>query len=195
MSTKVLGSYTPMDIDGIVQLMRDHPDIYFITDTKYGDAVHVRQEFRDVLRAMGPDAPTLTKRLIVQFYGEGMLSLVKGVYPFQNFIYTTYHHPSTASRNAKALAFCRDYGVPVLTLDTLHWSAKYQKQLSAAGIAVVINTIDSDAQAAKLRAQGVRFLQSNTMMGPFGATAAEIQAQPRAVTIAPSGIVPSQFGD
>jgi glycerophosphoryl diester phosphodiesterase len=173
MATKILGRYTPLDVNGVVQLMREHPDIFVITDTKYTDWPHVRQQFAAIVRAMGPDAPTLTNRLVVQIYEESMYGYVRRVYPFPNIIYTLYRQTTSLERLHRAVSFARNHGIPAITLDLPHYSASRAAVLRASGIAPCVNTIDSASQAAMLFSQGVRFIQSDTQPGvPSPSTAA-----------------------
>lgn len=163
LATKVFGKYTPLDMGAIAGLMRTHPDMYIVTDTKYSDAPHVRAEFKQLIAALGPDKDELSKRIIVQIYNESMLGTVQSVYPFKNVIFTMYRLGTSATIAARTVRFAAAHGIKVLTFDMTHWSPKFVAQVRAAGIAPAINTIDSQATAAKLWEEGVRFLYSDSL--------------------------------
>jgi glycerophosphoryl diester phosphodiesterase len=165
MATKVFGKYTPLDIEHIVALMRSHPDMYIVTDTKFTDSSRVRAQFGAVIKAMGKDAPTLSQRVIVQIYGESMLSRVRSVYRFKNIIYTLYRQDLRSSVNTRAIQFAHANGIRAITIDTSRYSPSLARQIRAAGIAPAVNTIDSSGQAADMYSAGVRYLYSDTLPG------------------------------
>ena len=183
----MLGSYTPLDIDQVVGLMRTHPDMYVVTDTKYVDAPHVKQEFGLIVRAMGSDKAELGKRFIVQIYNESMLEPIRSVYPFPNVIYTIYQHNLLPAKSSRSVQFARANGIPVITLDMVHWSARLAAEIRAAGLASAINSINSPSEAAALNAAGVRFLYSDSLPArPWWAgTLAVLPVAPMAPTAMP----------
>jgi hypothetical protein len=171
LGTKVFGKFTPLDINGIIALMRAHPDMYVVTDTKYKDLPNVRKEFGALVRAMGPDASSLSKRFIVQTYDEPMYTYVMSVYRFPNVLYTTYWLDTRPATLTRAVQFARAHGIRVVTFDMFHYSKKLMSQARAFGIAPAINTIDSAPQAAELNAEGARFIYSDTLPNrPWWAT-------------------------
>ena len=161
--TKVFGKYTPIDINVIVGLMRTHPDMYVITDTKYVDAPNVRKEFGAIIRALGSDKATLSNRFIVQIYQEQMLKTVRSVYPFANVLYSLYWQNARPATSTRAVQFAKANGIRVLTFDMNRWSKRFVGEVRAAGIAPAVNTINDPNQAAALNAGGVRFLYSDTL--------------------------------
>jgi glycerophosphoryl diester phosphodiesterase len=189
LATKILGKYTPLSIDDVIGLMRAHPDIYVITDTKYPDWPHVSMQFREIVRAMGKDAPALSQRLVVQIYEENMLGFVRRVYPFPNIIYTLYRQSASLQRLQEAAKFARNHGIGVITLDLPHYSASRVAMLRADGIAPCVNTVNSASQAAQMFAQGVRFIQSDNQPGAPGLSAAGLAGGAKATPpLAPSAV-------
>jgi len=163
MRTKVFGKYTPMNINTVIGLMRAHPDMYVITDTKFSDSAHVRLEMNLIVRAMGKDKNELAKRFIIQIYHEGMVTMVRKVYPWPNIIFTTYHLSTTYSRNLGAVIWAKRYGIHVVTLDMYHYSSKLASSARKAGIALAVNTINSPSKAGSLNSAGVRYLYTDSL--------------------------------
>ena len=163
MATKVFGKYTPLDIERIVKLMRDHRDMYIITDTKLVDGPGIKNEFRLLRAAMGKDANDLCKRVIVQIYNEPMIYTVRGVYNFPNILYTLYQVRLTQSASSGAVRFARAHGLKVVTFDTKRYSQSFVNEVRAAGLAPAVNTIDSASTSKSMRDGGVRFFYSNSL--------------------------------
>ena len=163
LATKVFGKYTPMDINMVVGLMRSHPDMYVITDTKFSDSAHVRLEMRLIVKAMGKYKNTLAPRFIIQIYHEDMYNMVRSAYPWPNMILTTYHLPTSYSRNLAAVTFAKRYGIHVVTMDTYHYSSKLESKAHDMGIALAVNTINSPSRAGSLNSAGVRYLYTDSL--------------------------------
>jgi glycerophosphoryl diester phosphodiesterase len=161
--TKVLGKYTPLDITQIAQLMRTHPDMYIVTDTKHSDSWYVRTQFRAILAAFGSDSAALSRRVVVQIYDEPMLARVREVFPADTIIYTLYRLSLRAAVSDRAVQFARTRGIQVITCDMRRWTPRFSAQIRAAGIAPAVNTINAPASAAALNRDGVRFIYSDAL--------------------------------
>jgi glycerophosphoryl diester phosphodiesterase len=71
--------------------MRDYPDIWIVTDTKYKDPEMVNKQFTIMKEtALKADALDVFDRFIVQLYSEEMHEAVEAVYPFEPYIFTMY---------------------------------------------------------------------------------------------------------
>ncbi len=162
-ATKVFGTFTPLDMERIAQLMRTHPDMYLITDSKYGDTKHTVEEMHALIAALGPDRAELGDRIIVQIYNEQMYADVRSVYPFKNVIYTLYRLKNDDATNSRAVRFAQAKGIRVVVFDMTRWSTRLVSQIRAAGISMAVHTIDSPSTAAMLKANGVRYLYSDSL--------------------------------
>lgn len=162
MATKVLGHYTPLDVKAVARLMRKHPDMYIITDTKGTKTSQVRAEMRMLRSELGPDRNELSKRVIIQIYNEPMLKTVRSVYRFQNIIYTLYQLQTTTTR---AVQFSKAHDIPVIVYDMTRWSPRFAAQIRRAGIASALHTINKAAIATQLRSYRVRYIYSDALPG------------------------------
>ena len=163
LSTPILGSYTPLDIHGVVRLMRKYPDIYVVTDTRYKDTARVRKQFRAIVAAMGSKRLSLGKRIIVQVYDEKMFRTVRSIYPFRQVIYSLYQQEWTASLPYRAARFARANRIRVVALPASRWSPAVTSRLRAAGVATAVHTVNSPEVASQLRASGVRLIYTDQL--------------------------------
>ncbi len=81
MTSKIYGKYSPMDLEMLAEYMREHEDLYIVTDSKeFG--THLAQSIKK-------DYSDLLNRFIVQVYSEEEYREVKSL-GFDKIIYTLY---------------------------------------------------------------------------------------------------------
>ena len=189
MKTKILKNYTPLDIEAIAQLMRTHPDMYIITDTKGETRTAVRNEMQLLRKGLGPDRDALSQRVIIQIYNQPMLGWVGEIYRFPNIIFTLYKLKTTAG----AVDFAKANGIPVIVYDMTRWSLAFAAQIRAAGIASALYTINSSSTAASLRKNHVRYIYTDAL--PSGTLTGTTALTPSKVTIVPTHMKLGKHGD
>jgi len=190
MATKVLHSYTPLDVEAIAQLMRTHPDMYIITDTKDPGQANARAEIQMLRAQLGPDRNELSKRVIIQIYNEQMLKTVRSVYRFPNIIYTLYMLTTTTTR---AVQFSQANDISAIVYDTTRWSTRFAAQIRAAGIASAVHTVNSASTAAMLRSHKVRYIYTDALApGPSGGFRSLLS---RTTVLAPTHMKLGKHGD
>ncbi|GAA4859276.1 hypothetical protein GCM10023310_43100 [Paenibacillus vulneris] len=153
MSQKIMNKYTPMDITRIMELMRQFPDMYIVTDTKETQSNLVRQQFQIIVSAANHD-PELLNRVIPQIYNQGMLDDIKSIYDFHNIIYTLYMSPDT---NEQVIEFVKKQNIKVITLPIQRADSKFLKDLKDNGVLSYVHTINS-----------LRDLKNHEMNGVYG---------------------------
>ena len=148
--TKINYLYTPLDVDGLLELLEAYPDTYLITDSKETEESAVRREFRALnaaIEATGDEG--LYDRIIVQIYNEEMFSTVQEECPVSNWVYTLYQ---TAEPDYDRVgAFCRDNGIGVVTLDKSRCSQAVNDTLHSYGVKTYYHTV---YQMSSIRAMG-----------------------------------------
>lgn len=141
MNTKICYLYEPLDIDGMLELMEKYPDTYLVTDSKFTDERSVKEEFRRFSEAIERTGDTeLYKRIIVQIYSFEMLDWVKDTFacPDENFILTLYTmYPRDYEKIGQ---FCRDNGVPVVTMSSTILTKENVSTLHGYGVRVYTHT-------------------------------------------------------
>ena len=133
--------YTPLDIDGLLKLMKEYPDTYLVTDTKEYEEDGVREtfrRFREALERAGDE--TLQDRIIVQLYHYDMYEWVKEETDLDNFLFTLYQLPD--KNYVKIGQFCEENGVPVVTLPETILEEKNVRVLHEYGVKVYAHTVN-----------------------------------------------------
>lgn len=113
-NTKIYGKYTPTSFLDILNLMQKYPDFYLMTDSKSTQPDAAKKEFQILVNtAKRVGKEDLLDRIIVQVYNQKMYYAVKSVYPFKNFIYTTYQQRDAAFY--RMIKFCKANGIQGVT--------------------------------------------------------------------------------
>lgn len=162
MSSLWYDKYHTIDVDGVFQLLQEHPDAYIITDTKYFDEERVTLQFSEIINAAKKYDAKLLDRLIIQIYRPEMLELVMNLYPWKSIIYTLYSNPDWTPENV--LAFAKESGVKFITI----WGSLVERETidlwDAAKIKVGAHTINSLAEANRLRSLGVSVIYTDFLL-------------------------------
>jgi glycerophosphoryl diester phosphodiesterase len=104
MKQSINKKYTPLDINGIIELLIIYPDISIVTDTKHLDLASIKKQFSQIIKSANYD-PAILNRIIPQIYNQEMLTSVNNIYKFENIIYTLYSSPDN---NEQVLNFVKD---------------------------------------------------------------------------------------
>lgn len=141
LNTPICYYYTPLDIDGLLALMKEYPGVYIVTDSKDTDEKTVRAQFRALSEAVGrANDPSLWDRIVVQIYKEKMLDWVKEEAPVTNWIFTLYQ---IANPDYQAIgAFCRDNDIPVVTVESRRLNKKMAQTLHSYGQKIYVHTVN-----------------------------------------------------
>ena len=159
MGSKIYDKYTPMDIDMLLLLMRDYPDIIICTDNKYTDQPTIKKQFTTLVnRAKALHVEDVLDRLHVEIYNKKMITTVKKIYPFPSYCYTLYKTFKKAPTNAQLeniLAFCADNGIRMVSMKVEWWKPSYMKLYDKYGLEAGIYTTNDREYALQLIEQGV----------------------------------------
>lgn len=141
LNTPICYYYTPLDIDGLLALMKEYSGVYIVTDSKDTDEKTVRAQFRALSEAVRrADDPSLWDRIVVQIYQEKMLDWVKKEAPVTNWIFTLYQ---ITNPDYQAIgAFCRDNNIPVVTVESSRLNKKMAQTLHSYGQKIYVHTVN-----------------------------------------------------
>ena len=95
MSSEIFWNYTPADLSYVASFLREHPEIYIVTDIKTDNVRGVEK--------IAEDCPDLLDRFIIQIYSEDEYAPVREC-GFDNVIYTLYMLPWHEKVDTVALA-------------------------------------------------------------------------------------------
>lgn len=141
METPICFYYTPLDIDGIISLMNEYPDVYFVTDSKDMDKKTVQTQLKLISTAINKsDNADLWDRLIVQIYHEEMYEWVISQVPVKNWIFTLYQIKNPDFH--KLGAFCQERNISVVTMPRERVDASGKLILNSYGCKVYLHTVN-----------------------------------------------------
>lgn len=142
MNTELRGSLTPMCVESLVGFLREHPDLYIVTDVK-GDEVAAIQ----ALAQIGPD---VKDRFIIQIYKESEYDPVKEC-GFPNIIYTLYNLDKADKMDFDRLtAFAATHPLVGYTYPLTYFQAEgYHEGMAKTGVPLFVHTVNgTEAQEA-----------------------------------------------
>lgn len=147
MKTPIYGKYTPLSFDEIVLFMKEHKDVYLITDTKSAEGDYYRKEFQemvDTARVYGCEE--VLDRVVVQIYHAYMYGDIQEIYPFKNMIFTLYEegyrgNPEEMEQYAE---FCRKNLIDVITMRQDFYSDELNAICKNYGVQLFVHTVNED---------------------------------------------------
>lgn len=145
MNQKIYKKYSSLDINGIIGLLRKYDDIYIVTDTKYDKSDLVKQHFELIVESANFDKSILD-RIIPQIYKQPMLSDIKGVYDFPEFIYTLY---SSGDTDQQVVNFVTENKIKAVAMPDWRVKEDFVRELNNSKVYTFIHTINNKQTAKK----------------------------------------------
>ncbi|MDR2481864.1 MAG: hypothetical protein LBD07_06225 [Spirochaetaceae bacterium] len=154
LEAKILGEYTTLFIDDIVNLMEIYQDMYIVTDTKEAsDTEYITIEFMEIKRAAEKSSYGIMDRIVPQIYLPQMLETLYAIYEFQNVIYTLYQSPQT---DYEVMQFVVSHkSITAVTMPLYRANAEFVEALTQAGKKVYVHTVNKFEEAYQTREKGV----------------------------------------
>lgn len=165
MSSKIYGKYTTLDIEAIIRFAMEHPDVYFITDTKSSEL-----EVSEILEVIQDTSKKLeyeefNRQFIVQFYNYEEYENINANYSFQNYIFTLYRMKGELKENGvdNILDYCISNNIKVITLPKEYATKEICEQLKQNGITIYAHTVNSRKVWFDLQLRGVNGIYSDNI--------------------------------
>lgn len=149
----IQGHYTPMTFQQLLAFMAEHPDVLLVTDTKEADAAQAAAVFGKIVAETKDADPAILKRIVPQLYQADNYAAVKGVYPFNQYIYTLYMNKDSDEQVIRDMTA---QGIRIAVVDENRYSPEFVKALKDEGIYTYVNTINDLERIKSLRASGVQ---------------------------------------
>lgn len=154
MSSLWYNKYRPLDVEDLLRLMQEYPDIYIVTDTKYYDKERVQFQFSEIVNTALQIDESLLERFIPQIYLPEMFDYIMEVYPWRSVIYTLYINSANWTPE-NVLEFSEESGVKFVTM----WGRWVEKDIldlwHSAELKVAAHTINNLNTVDQLRSAGV----------------------------------------
>ena len=139
MNSPIIFTQTPMRAVDLLYLMAEYPDMYLVTDTKNTDKATVQRQFRDLKNiAVNIGHPEVLERIIPQLYNKEMISWVKEIHSFENWIFTLYLYAYPDYDDIAS--YCVANGIDTVTLHVDRATKENISKLKAKGLKVYAHT-------------------------------------------------------
>ena len=168
MQEKIEGKYTPVDLRKLIDLMEAYPDVYIMTDIKWDNSMGSSNEDVIILvsalveEANIRETTDILERMIIQIYNPKSYEIMKGIYPFQHYVYTLYHYASPIYE--EILGFCLENNLPVVAMEESRVSKDIVEYFNQWNIDVLVYTINNEEKAKGLREFGVKGIYTDWLM-------------------------------
>lgn len=147
-NTKIYGKFTPLELDSLVEYLRNHEDLYIITDCK---------EFNIVLaRKIKEEHPDMMNRFIMQIYSEKDYEEISA-FGYDKIIFTLYGLDWATKTNTEYLInFAKTHPLYAYTFPHELCSIDgYVDSLLTIGIPLFIHTVNDFEQQEKFFDMGI----------------------------------------
>lgn len=162
MQEKIHDKYTPLSLADVMLYMKEHKEIYVVTDTKSGDLERAAIMFSVFVNtAKENDAMDVLDRFVVQLYNNEMYEVVEQIYPFSHYLLTLSLEGSSGEKFVEHCRFLHQNGIPSITL---HYGLIEEENIEVAkryGIDVYAYTVNSVETLRECQELGVKGFYSD----------------------------------
>lgn len=165
-NSKIYGEYTPLTYRQLLAIMKEHEDMWIVTDTKNSDPEKAREDFREIVRvAREEECEECLDRMIVQFYNEEMYYSIRNLYDFNAYIFTLYMRwDSSYDQYTEIVRWCAANDIHNITMwadsskneGILDYSKMYDMN-------IYVHTVNDDEEARALLYDGVKGIYTDTV--------------------------------
>jgi glycerophosphoryl diester phosphodiesterase len=148
MARRFAGKYTPIDMDGLLQLFAQRPDIWLITDTKNTN----REILPRLIAAARQIGPGLLPHMIAQTYSREDVDYVCALDCFSGVVFTCYLCKYT---DEELVELARTRRIAMVAMFTHRYNARLKERLHEVGCGVYVHTVNDPWEVASFRSQGV----------------------------------------
>lgn len=158
LQTDINGTYTPLSMKKVCELMKKYKDIEVVLDVK-GDLENCKEVYKkSILEAKEIDSKIID-RMIPQVYDEKMFDEIMKIYDFKSMIYTLYKQEKLNAQ--EVIDFSYENGIKVVVVDKGKLDSKFIKELKQRGIYMYVNTYNDTKKVKELEALGAKGIYSD----------------------------------
>lgn len=157
--------YTPLTFIDLLQLMKEYPDIWIVTDSKDVGEEEVRAEFEDMVReAEEVGMLDVLDRFVIQIYNEKMYDIVKEVYPFSEYIFTLYQRWNGEMNEFENICkWCVVHDVKSITMWNFFYNEKIKRIAQNYNIDIYVHTENNSLAGKNYLMNGVSGLYTDDL--------------------------------
>nr|MCR4891382.1 hypothetical protein [Lachnospiraceae bacterium] len=159
MSCRIYGKYTPLDIEGLADILNKYKDVYMVLDVKTGDhdVGHHMDVYREVVRQLRDLSPEGMDRLIPQLYAISMFDELMESYPWKSMVYTWYLYDDSDMEfdEDEELNLSEERGIKVMTMSRKRQNPEVLKKINDRDMVAYVFTVNDPEMAEQMRKDGV----------------------------------------
>lgn len=151
-STPLYGTYTPLTLEDLFQLLKKYPDAYVMIDCKdyanrnYENTLSDYKEYAEIARTAG--AESVLDQVIPQIYNQKMYTAAGKVHHFPSYIYSLWQEYSMKQLK-KIAAYCKENNISAVSISYKYWSEEIQEMFDEQEIKVYVYTVNKTKNAKK----------------------------------------------
>ena len=148
LDAEICGEFTPLCLESLAGFMREHPDLYIVTDVKSGNAA--------AAAVIAETCPDLADRFIIQIYKDSEYDEIAAL-GFRNIIYTLYNLSAADKRDTKHLAeFAAEHPLLGYTYpEALRKEWRYTAKMQKIGVLLLVHTINDRKEISACYSEGI----------------------------------------
>ena len=148
---------TPLTLESLAGFLREHPDLYVVTDVKEGNV--------EAAGRIAQTCPDLLERFVIQIYADDEYDPVAAL-GFPNMIYTLYSLPNAKKLDTRYWAeFAAEhplagYTYPVEFLDV----EGYTQEMAKTGLPLFVHTVNGDEAIRRCYDMGITAVYTDDVL-------------------------------
>jgi glycerophosphoryl diester phosphodiesterase len=139
----MMNGWTQLTLEGLVQWMKEHDDVYIVTD--------IKEENMKLLRIIDDRHPEIKDRIIPQIYYMDELRHAE-YHGYENIIYTLYKSSNTED---EIVDFIRYNDLLAVAMPVERLNQDFVEKIKDTGTFIYTHTINDEEQALELEEKGV----------------------------------------
>ena len=142
LSERLFGEFQPMTVEMLVAFMRDHPDLFIVTDAQ-GDNLKIS-------RKLAESYPDQLDNFIIQIYHDSEYDSIRQM-GFRNLIYTLYRAEDEERNLWRIAHFAEKHDLVGVTIQKEHfYSAKNRIAMEHSGVPFMFHTVDNPGEMEEM---------------------------------------------
>lgn len=157
--------YTSMSLRFLLQILKNRPDVYLVTDNKSNHTIqNTRTEFQLLYeQAMAIGGTQLLDRIIPQFYNRDMYEVIEEIYDWPMKIFTLYRQNGVSDQEIIDFVKEKD-DILIITMPKKRVSKKFCQAIHDIGKYAYTHTVDTREEMIRYRRMGIDGFYTNAIL-------------------------------